>query len=975
MNIITSIVMALVLLAQATPAPPDRQFKSEFDAAMGALKTQDFTKAIEGFKHALARARAIGYLEGVANALRNEGIAANSLNRTGDALTLYQQALPVFVRVGDKDGEGSDYLDIANAERDLGRYSPALDAIRRATALHQDVGNHSAMADDANTLGTIEFQIGRYADALRSHQRALALFQRFGNMSGSAASLSNIGNVQTTTGEYQEALQSYHEALGIYQKIPDRLGQALAINDIGVVDENLGLNPDALQSFQQALAIDTLLGDADGKAADLSNVGVIEMQMGRDADALSAYQRAITFSRQAQDPDGEAFDEMTVCIAEEDQGRFNAALQSCGQALALYERVGDRGGEADTLSYLADVESHAGQYARAIRTAHEGLLLDEQQGKPNWQGLAVAAKSESKIGAVSDALRDYDAAVNNIERLRADISHTAPTVNARNSFFATTIYVYDQYIQYLLELNRELPGKGYDRKAFDMLERKEARALLEQIAGSTAQRFQGVPAEVIAQDKATQDVVDAALQQLTNSYAIGTSAVAAAQATLNSATAQRKAFERGVRAQYPAYYALLHPEPISLDDLQKHVLGADEAILAYNVLEDKSVLFVVTREQLATVSLAGKAALANTVVQVSEHIDSMLKSLESGILPDRALSAEAAADLPGFAADSYSLYQQLLPASIVPLIAGRKLIIVPSGPLFAVPWEALVTQEPAAEPHYLIEDHAISYIPSGSLLALVRETSYGKTQRAPLLAFANPAFGSGGAGTSRGAFADLQYGALRDDAGGAFPALPGTAVEANGVRDALRAGPDSIISGEDATKARLLSLNDSHQLAQYRYVLFATHAVLPNEVKGVDQPALVLAHPYQDGFVTMADVFGLTLNADFVALSACNTGQGARDAGDGISGMTRAFLYAGTPAISVTLWSVDDKAAAQITPAFFAAMSAGTSSAEALRQAKLAMLHSSDPRFRHPYAWAPTVIFGDGDRSNANSGQAADQSR
>jgi CHAT domain-containing protein len=235
-----------------------------------------------------------------------------------------------------------------------------------------------------------------------------------------------------------------------------------------------------------------------------------------------------------------------------------------------------------------------------------------------------------------------------------------------------------------------------------------------------------------------------------------------------------------------------------------------------------------------------------------------------------------------------------------------------------MPWEAFVTQTSGADPQYLLDDHAISYIPSGSLLALVRVTSRKLTQhRAPLLAFANPAYDDTGTAAIRGAFDQLRFDALRDDAGGGFSALPGSESEAYEVRDALKAGDDSVIEGEAATKAHVLALNKTHQLAQYRYLLFATHAVLPNDVQGINQPALVLAHPSHDGFLTMGEIFGLSLDADFVALSACNTGEGARQPGEGISGMTRAFLYAGTPAISVTLWEVDDQAAAQITPAFF----------------------------------------------------------
>ena len=308
---------------------------------------------------------------------------------------------------------------------------------------------------------------------------------------------------------------------------------------------------------------------------------------------------------------------------------------------------------------------------------------------------------------------------------------------------------------------------------------------------------------------------------------------------------------------------------------------------------------------------------------------------------------------------------------------------MPSGSLFRLAFEALVVDDPATAeaPHYLIQDVALSYIPSASLLALVRN-AYARAPagRNPLLAFANPAFGAapppGASDTARGvSYADLQLQAVRStfndgtavsSSDAVFPALPGTQVEADAVRTALGATPASLFDGDAATRARLFELNADQVLKTYQYVLFATHAVLPGDIKGLTQPAIVLAHPERgDGLLTMADVFGLSLDADFVMLSACNTGvETAATNGDGISGLTRAFLYAGTPAISVTLWEVDDAAAPQITPAFFEGMHArGLTPAESLRQAKLALLKSPEARFRHPYAWAPGVIFGDGDQT------------
>jgi CHAT domain-containing protein len=338
--------------------------------------------------------------------------------------------------------------------------------------------------------------------------------------------------------------------------------------------------------------------------------------------------------------------------------------------------------------------------------------------------------------------------------------------------------------------------------------------------------------------------------------------------------------------------------------------------------------------------------------------------------------------LPGFAADSFALYQMLVPDAAAPAVAGAKsLIVVPSGSLYRLAFETLVTKDPAsvAQPHYLLEDVPISYIPSASLLAVVRSSYAQPTPgRRPLLAFANPTFGDVPPGEGRGVvtYADLQLDAVRAVIGNktassgvakaVFPALPGTQTEADAVRTALSAPSDSLIVGDQATRERVLDLNKTERLKAYEYLLFATHAVLPSEIRGLTQPAIVLAHPERgDGLLTMADVFGLSLDADLVTLSACNTGvPTAESSGEGISGLTRAFLYAGSPAISVTLWEVDDEAAPQITPAFFAGMHAGKlTPAESLRRAKLTMLESPDARFRHPYAWGPSVIFGDGDRA------------
>ena len=170
-----------------------------------------------------------------------------------------------------------------------------------------------------------------------------------------------------------------------------------------------------------------------------------------------------------------------------------------------------------------------------------------------------------------------------------------------------------------------------------------------------------------------------------------------------------------------------------------------------------------------------------------------------------------------------------------------------------------------------------------------------------------------------------------------------------------------LIVKEAASRSTVFALSQTASLEAYRYLVFACHGILPGEVDRVKQPALVLAHPEKDGFLTMADVFGLQLNAGLVSLSACNTGRGSQVKGEGVMGLTRAFMYAGTPAVSVTLWSVESQSAKELNVGMYRYLSQDRGRATALREIKLSLLRGEKgDEYRDPFFWAPLVVFGDG---------------
>jgi CHAT domain-containing protein len=214
---------------------------------------------------------------------------------------------------------------------------------------------------------------------------------------------------------------------------------------------------------------------------------------------------------------------------------------------------------------------------------------------------------------------------------------------------------------------------------------------------------------------------------------------------------------------------------------------------------------------------------------------------------------------------------------------------------------------------------------------------------------------------------ELRSGAYLDVMGGSFAELPETEEAVGRIKTILKAPASSrpLQLRQNASRSKVLSLNQAGKLSEYRYVIFSCHGILPGEIDQISQPAIVLSNPDpttgSNGFLTMADVFSLKLNAQLVTLSACNTGRGKIEKGQGVRGLTRAFMYAGTPAISVTLWSVESQSAMHLSAGLYSHLSKGKNKAEALRQIKLKMINGQTGElYRHPFFWAPVVIFGDG---------------
>lgn len=318
---------------------------------------------------------------------------------------------------------------------------------------------------------------------------------------------------------------------------------------------------------------------------------------------------------------------------------------------------------------------------------------------------------------------------------------------------------------------------------------------------------------------------------------------------------------------------------------------------------------------------------------------------------------------------------------------------MPSGALTALPFHLLVTEKPASaipekiegyrDAAWLLKRQAVSVLPSVASLKALRGFAHKDLGLKPMTGFGDPLFNpaqpepgdkrsgpgtikSAARGLATAAYTDFWQGAGVDRArlAQALPQLPDTADELNAVAKDLGVAASDIHLGGDASETTVKHA----PLSDYGIIYFATHGLVAGDVKGLGEPSLVLSIPKQpseldDGLLTASEVAQLKLNADWVVLSACNTIAGDRPGAEALSGLARAFFYAGARALLVSHWAVDSEAASRLAIATFDRLKADPKlgRAEALRQAMLGYLaDTSSPRNAYPALWGPFALIGEG---------------
>ena len=781
-----------------------------------------------------------------------------------------------------------------------------------------------------------------------------------GDLSSVARMKAKQGRLAEAEVDMRSVLQSRLKAQGKYN--PQTTGFVMGLCSVLIAE---GRYSEAETLARTALDINRTLkiaDDSQGNAKILSQLGAI-----------------LTLQRKRQEA-AVVYAELDKAIAKWEPRRREALELNSMRINAMFASGQIEAGLAAAQSLLKHEIARVGENHFDTASARGTLAV----------GLARAGKN-------ADAIREFRAALPILlaaSRENADDDDASVTAG-RSQRLQITVEAYINLLARTESASGEIAAD-----TFSLADSIRGRSVQQALAASGARASIKDPAlaELVRQEQDLGKQLGAQLGLLNNILAMPPAerdekGVKGVNASIEKLRADRIKARAEIDKRFPSYADLVDPKPPSVDQI-KATLAEGESLLSFYFGRDASFVWAVPK--------SGAVAFA-AINATSGEFESKVRKLREALEPQAAMIS----DIPPFDLKlGYELYSLLLKPVEAGWKQSKSLIVVTNGALGLLPLSLLPTAPAQIEVNddplfssyrtvpWLARNYAVTMVPSSAALRTLRQLPPGKPGRGELVAFGDPLFNAeqaaeaektevlvkvadAGAVTTRGMPLKRRSSPKLEGVDsaelGMLPRLPDTADELRSIALALQADPAKVLNLGKAANEQAVKTMD---LSGFKILAFATHGLVPGELNGLTQPALALTAPAVagvegDGLLTMEEILSLKLDADWVVLSACNTGAGSGAGAEAASGLGRAFFYAGTRALLVTNWSVHSQSARELVTDLFKrqADNPKLTRGEALRQAMMALADGpgyvgadgkTEFAYAHPLFWAPYSIIGDG---------------
>lgn len=820
-----------------------------------------------------------------------------------DALQYFNRALGMVQKLKDKSTEDikneiAIYGNIGQVYQALDKYDKAVEYYKQAIEKAKEIGYKRGEADNLYHLASVFQTKGEVEQAVKNYESAKSIYFESENKKGTADCLREIGNIYRKLSDYTTALEYLHQSLEFLREVKGKeeyiLGEAELFNYLGRLYLELGKFKQALSNFSEANKIFKKMVEREGLITTLENIAEVYLNLGNYDTTLYFYNKAKELIKGEL---AEAHFYNNFGVLYERMKNYTEALKNYRFAQKFFTSLNDSIGIARALCNISNLSVFNKDYRTAIENYKIALSIIKKTKRRDWQAslLANLGFAQHKNGDLDSAINSLTEAINIVEELRGAIS----SQEFRSTYLEDKIKVYEELVDIYCE-------KHIAKEAFNFAERAKSRAFLDLLSGVDISKRKNLSPEIKSLIEKEQNL-EKKIEYLTG------------DPSQTEAIIEHNNVLKELQEKFPDYLSLKSTMPIDISRLQV-ILDAKTAVVEYFIGANSGYVFVVTDKSLSVKKIDKKPE------EIYQAVDSLRTFIRRGYYMS----------WDDFTRWGRWLYINLLAPVISEIKNSERLCIIPHGILHHLPFSALVKSEDPRK--LLIEEYDIFYAPSSSVYEIAHKKNKNKKEKSIIF--------------SKSYFYDHP----------GWDSLPGTKAEKDSIIAAKALPNLKVFSDADSSVFQPSETNVKRYSKDFDIILFATHGQLDSRAP-LDSKILLSKDENEDGILKVREIFNIAIDAYLVTLSACETGEVAgfgkkieHIIGDELTGLSRAFIYAGTPSVVASLWKVHDVSTPLLMVHFYKNLKSADK-VKALCDAQRWLM--KDEYYNKPFYWAPFVVIGD----------------
>jgi CHAT domain-containing protein len=957
---LVAISAALLLCTISLPlrAQQSETVKTETELIVALIKSNKTPKALAALLHANSSLVTDNLWETLM------AVATNKFYENSEqAFRLYDLAREVALQLNDQKRLAKTYYNIARSHSALGDYGKATAAYLESRKAFEAAASERDVIYILSDLGIISLLQERYADARQYSEASISLAERLKNSPapagawpdafGIAGSLRTLAELSLRDGDVDQAISLYQRALNllnelnrdhsydfyvteayaglgrVYTSAGDYVKALASLNSarqtttaaqMPKVLSNLGYlymeQEDYAQAdaqFHQTLRVYRSANNQREESRVLLNLGVVQQRQGKHDEALAFFRQSLDAATATKIVDVEiaAFEGIGVVLTA--QSRCDDALEALAKGLAIAREIQDKMRQTELLWRTAQTYQQMRDYARAEQFAQDAVVLAHATHLPKLKFLATATLGDvyAANNKVELAIKTLKDSIDQLETLR---DRVAGREEGLRLFFENKIGPFDSVVTLLAEQGKNLEALLY-------AERAKARVLLDVVSSGKADLSDVLTGNERIEEQNLIKKISEVNLRIKSQPPGETRTQNELYTTLDAVRLELASFKDRTYVAHPELRLRSGgAQALTLASVKTLTATTDLAYLEYVVTNTKLGVFIVKRNRVTNEPDIRYLILPVNVDELRQKVIKFHSMLAERHPNHRSLSRE--------------LYRLLIEPVAKELQNVRTVCVVPDSFLWTLPFQALTTKRG----NYLVEQYALYYAPSLSVLHEMNDRSRQTITNGSLIAFGNPVLGR-----------DEK---LNQD----LCPLPEAETEVAEVAATVPSKLIKVLVGREADEKSFKAF-----APDYATIHLATHGVLDNRDPLYSHLLLTRTQGdvENDGSLEAREIMNMHLNADLAVLSACETGNGRISPGEGVIGMSWAFFVAGTRSTVVSQWRVNSESTSQFMKGFYQTLAnqphQGDKS-QALREASIRLL--KDPRYRHPFYWAGFVLVG-----------------